>query len=254
VRAYAHMELSARPPHAEETGGCPVGLPMPVLLPAIMALLLASAGCRAFDAGPVSDSAGGSASNSAACLEESTPLAPDDETELGVTASELAAFIAGQHVAELHWNHLADSRLTLKVSPRAASYVHARFRSQQEIASHLRTPTQQCSDYIRIQAALEIESADGRLAEALPRVDLLAYSPYEVRGVLEIEADALSGDYTPASGSQRCFVALRLRILLERTGTSGSITELLGPGVCSQQGGPLTSFAGGGWGTRWQNY
>jgi hypothetical protein len=132
--------------------------------------------------------------------------------------------------------------------------VRSRFKTQQEIPSNLRTPTQQCSDYVRIHAAVEVHSADGRLAEVLPRAELLAYSPYEVRAVLQLEAAALGGQYEPVSGSQRCFVALRLRALLERSGTSGSVSELLGPGACGLSNASLTPFAGASWGDRWQNY
>jgi len=226
---------------------------MRALVPSIMLLLVALSGCQALDAA-TAPGGSGSASGTAGCLEESTPLTGDQPTKLGVTTAELLALAAGEHSSPLRWNHAASSRLLLTVGPRAAAYVHSRFDPQGELAPNLRTPTQQCSDYVRITASVDVQSADGRLAELIERVDLIAYSPYELRATLQIDADALAGGYEPLAGSQHCFVALRIKVLIERTGSSGSITELFGATTCERPAGALTPFASGGWGGRWQNY
>ncbi len=114
--------------------------------------------------------------------------------------------------------------------------------------------TEPCEDHITIEATLSLKTEDGRLDESVP-ISLVGYDDYEAHGSVTIAADQLKGTYESLASGSQCFQQLKVRMLIARDGTSGTLGEEIEAGSCDDPVvRPSEEYAAAKWGKRAYNY
>jgi len=185
-----------------------------------------------------------------ACIETVEPIVQGIAIT-GARVTALQALAEGKHNSAARWSDETKSRVAVTLTDLRFSSVRSRANPRREFS----TRSTACAHHVRIDAQVEIDSVDGRLAESFERVRFIAFSEDELRAEFTLAGDAYSGTYEPSLRREHCFVSSVFRLLISTEGSHGSITDNLSAAACSDAGAAgVEDFAGGNWGTRWQNY
>jgi hypothetical protein len=226
----------------------------------LVALAL-SAGCGVFWGEPIElfpGSDGASPTRDAAvhdpddlCIEAVEPLV-DGVAITGARADALVALAEGEHTSTMFWGLDAKTRIKFTLADVSLTAIRSQVNPQRRVSY---TP-HQCKNHVRVEGNVTIATADGKLAESVERVRFMAYDGDELRAEFDIAGDDFSGTYEPSLRREHCFVRSVIRILIASDGSHGSLTDDLSASVCSGDAGLAGTdrFAGGHWGSRWQNY
>jgi hypothetical protein len=187
-----------------------------------------------------------------ACQLDRSLVSGNDTSTVGATGVELQELAGMSYSAALSW--LVSGRHTQLHATLSDIKIYS-VAATQNPAHELWSQTPVCRDHVTIEAALDLTSDDGRLAEHVDAISLTAYDGFEAHGSFSIDAASIEGTYTNGAGASACFVRLDVRLLIARDGSSGTLSDAIENGSCDgDPTRPTNEFASAHWGMRWANY
>lgn len=172
-------------------------------LSAALALLVCAGACTGTNIGNPGGQLGRSDCNEElVALEEDEPAVADPNAASEVTATELVESLVGDYSASFQWRqgYFDDSttQLMLKVTAKGPLYRVLQTQKEQGTDGRL---YEACPDYLRFDAEIEFETADGGFSETVQTaVSIVEEFETEARWVgarFQLDADALQGSFVP---------------------------------------------------------
>ncbi|HEX9619130.1 MAG TPA: hypothetical protein VF989_03280 [Polyangiaceae bacterium] len=208
-----------------------------------LGMLSLLAGCNATETGnpygDPPDNGGEGVDGGSNCEETSEDVETTEQTELGFSADDLAAAIAGQHTAALQWldNQVAGygpesgtTEITVGVSTGAARFVTSRPRATDGLQTEIGLIGPGCRNELELDVTLTLTSSGGALDETIDTVVRAANADF-ARARFVLETDALSGALevsvtTPPNSQPDGSPELHFDVGLSDLGMSGSVNLL----------------------------
>lgn len=185
------------------------------------------------------------------CESQPRPLGWEQVSPLGFAPSSLRPLLEGLRMETVQWANGKRTELVLELTDLRVSYVDQRAAAGHTAASY----GDSCSDYVRIEATLYIDTGDGELSNVERPITLRATSSEEAFGSVLLEPGSFEGSFAPLPLSATCLRSLRLKLLMSESGPAGSLTQEHSAGRCEDANLTIRKqLLVGHWGIRWQSY
>jgi len=211
-------------------------------LSAALALLVCAGACTGTNIGNPGGQLGRSDCNEElVALEEDEPAVADPNAASEVTATELVESLVGDYSASFQWRrqgYFDDSTTQLMLKVTAKGPLYRVLQTQKEQGNDGRL-YEACPDYLRFDAEIEFETADGGFSETVQTaVSIVEEFETEARWVgarFQLDADALQGSFVPQrieipEDAKNERYALSITIRLREGEAAGGVHDFPGSG------------------------